>query len=56
MQVLKRIRMKLKDKRGISQYLEFMIAFVMLMAVIATGMEVAGVMSLKIPQRRQRDT
>lgn len=47
MQVLKRIRMKLKDRRGMSQYLEFMIAFVMLMTVIATGLEVAGVMSLK---------
>lgn len=47
MQVLKRIRMKLKDKRGMSQYLEFMIAFVMLMTVIATGIEVAGVLSLK---------
>lgn len=47
MQGLKRIWAKLKDKRGMSQYLEFMIAFVMLMTIIATAIEVAGVLSIK---------
>lgn len=37
----------LRSKRGMSQYISFSIVTLMLMAVIATAMEVAGIFTLK---------
>lgn len=41
------LRRKLKSKSGIALYLEYMIILLMMMSVIATALEVAGVMSVK---------
>ncbi|WP_101909048.1 DUF4320 family protein [Marasmitruncus massiliensis] len=47
MWAFKRVRAKLKSRCGMSQYLEFMIALMMLLTLIATGIETWGVLSLK---------
>lgn len=45
---MRRLREKLASKRGFSgQYVSFLIVFLMLMVIIATAVEVAGVFTVK---------